>query len=111
MIRHLLVLGFAAASARGQLPARDSVSAPIRDVKYEVTFGKPNGERRAIDVSMTFSTAGNSAVLLSLPALLWWRRRERNVSPGVWVYGLALLMGFFRFLRGTQPVTWERLPH
>jgi predicted metalloprotease with PDZ domain len=58
----------AASTGRAQQTARDSVSAPIHDVKYEVTFLKPNADRRTVDVAMTFTTAGTAPVLLSLPA-------------------------------------------
>jgi predicted metalloprotease with PDZ domain len=46
----------------------DSTSAPIRDVRYDVTFMRPNGQQRAIDVAMSFSTTGALPVVLSLPA-------------------------------------------
>src|SRR6187399_29391 len=70
MIRLLMISVLAATgSALAQQPvARDSVSAPIRDVAYEVTFLRANGARRKVDVAMTFTTAGTSPVVLSLPA-------------------------------------------
>ena len=70
MIRLLVISALAATgSALAQQPmARDSVSAPIRDVTYEVTFLRANGARREVDVAMTFTTAGTSPVVLSLPA-------------------------------------------
>ena len=70
MIRLLMISVLAATgSALAQQPvARDSVSAPIRDVAYEVTFLRANGARREVDVAMTFTTAGTSPVVLSLPA-------------------------------------------
>ena len=48
--------------------AGDSVSAPIRDVRYDITFMRPNGQQRTIDVAMSFHTTGAAPVLLSLPA-------------------------------------------
>src|SRR5512140_3744423 len=45
----------------------DSTSAPIRDVRYDVTFMRQNGQQRAIDVAMSFSTTGALPVVLSLP--------------------------------------------
>src|SRR6478672_5802186 len=70
MIRSLIISGLVAtSSAVAQAPAaRDSVSAAIRDVKYEVTFLRSNGARHEVDVAMTFTTAGTSPVILSLPA-------------------------------------------
>src|SRR5262249_54827341 len=46
----------------------DSGSAPIRDVRYDVTFTRVNAQYRVVDVAMTFMTAGTSNVILSLPA-------------------------------------------
>src|SRR5204863_721836 len=34
----------------------DSVSAPIRDVRYELRFMRANAEQGAIDVTMSFAT-------------------------------------------------------
>src|SRR5204863_9030747 len=57
--------------ASAQRPARapsDSVSAPIRDVHYELTFMRANAQQRVVDVTMTFATTSAAPVLLSLPA-------------------------------------------
>jgi predicted metalloprotease with PDZ domain len=50
------------------VPTADSISAPIHDVRYELTFTRAQAELRVVDVSMTFATTGTGAVLLSLPA-------------------------------------------
>lgn len=70
MIRRSSVAGlFLLSSAlSAQTPTRDSVSAPIRDVKYDVSFLKANAAQGTVDVDMTFTTAGTATVLLSLPA-------------------------------------------
>jgi hypothetical protein len=68
----------ATGSALAQQPvARDSASAAICDVKYDVTFLQSNGARREVDVAMTFTTAGTSPVVLSLPA---WTPRVRDLE-------------------------------
>ncbi|MFI5229305.1 MAG: hypothetical protein ACHQWU_09570, partial [Gemmatimonadales bacterium] len=57
-----------AAPAQASLRGGDSVSAPIRDVHYDVTFTRANGDVRLVDVAMSFSTTSAAPVLLSLPA-------------------------------------------
>jgi predicted metalloprotease with PDZ domain len=62
------------AIAGGQAPTRganrpaDVASAPISDVRYEVTFTRETALRRLMHVNTTFSVAGRDPVLLSLPA-------------------------------------------
>ncbi len=43
-------------------------SAPITDIRYEVTFTRANGARRQVASAMTFTVGGTEPVLLSLPA-------------------------------------------
>ena len=45
-----------------------TTSAPITDIRYEVTFTRANAERRVVSSVMTFTVGGNAAVILSLPA-------------------------------------------
>jgi len=44
-----------------------ATSAPITDVRYEVTFTRANGERRQVGSAMTFTVGGTDPVVLSLP--------------------------------------------
>jgi len=44
-----------------------ATSAPITDVRYDVTFTRANGERRQVTSAMTFTVGGTAPVLLSLP--------------------------------------------
>ena len=46
------------ASRPRKLARNDSVSAPIHDVRYDVTFTRANAPYRVVDVAMTFATAG-----------------------------------------------------
>ncbi|HKN59168.1 MAG TPA: PDZ domain-containing protein [Gemmatimonadaceae bacterium] len=66
LLAPLLAAGLAsaapAASAQGA-----ATSAPITDIKYDVTFTRANGERRQVSSAMTFTVGGTEAVLLSLP--------------------------------------------
>src|SRR5690349_8046093 len=43
-------------------------SAPISDIRYEVTFDPSTAPTRTLRVGMTFDVAGQGPVLLSLPA-------------------------------------------
>jgi predicted metalloprotease with PDZ domain len=45
-----------------------ATSAPLTDIRYEVTFTRPNSENRLVSSAMTFTVGGNAPVLLSLPA-------------------------------------------
>jgi predicted metalloprotease with PDZ domain len=89
------------AQAGGRAPA-DTVSAPIRDVRYDVTFLRANGQQRTIDVSMTLVTAGSSPVLLSLPA---------------WTPGAYEISNFARWITGFdvtgdgKPLVWDKLDY
>jgi predicted metalloprotease with PDZ domain len=68
---------------------RDSTSAPIRDVRYDITFMRANGLRRIVDVAMTFATTGSAPVVLSLPA---WTPGAYEISNFVrWVDGFAAM--------------------
>src|SRR4051794_753009 len=63
----LLSLAFAASVP----PVRGSAqtvatSAPVTDVRYEVTFNRTNGEQRVVSSTMTFTVGGNAPVILSL---------------------------------------------
>jgi len=44
-----------------------ATSAPITDIRYDVTFTRANGERRQVSSAMTFTVGGTEPVLLSLP--------------------------------------------
>ena len=105
MIRLLMISALAAAgSALAQQPvARDSVSAPIRDVKYDVTFLRSNGARREVDLAMTFTTAGTSPVVLSLPA---WTPGAYEISN----FARAIVDFEATSAAGTnRPLVWDKL--
>jgi predicted metalloprotease with PDZ domain len=92
-----------AAGQSANRPMSDSVSAPIRDVRYDVTFMRSNGQQRAIDVAMSFNTAGTSPVLLSLPA---WTPGAYEISNfSRWVVEFAVTGD------GNKPLTWDKLDY
>jgi len=92
-----------AAGQYANRPTSDSVSAPIRDVRYDVTFMRSNGQQRVIDVAMSFNTAGTSPVLLSLPA---WTPGAYEISNfSRWVVEFAVTGD------GDKPLTWDKLDY
>jgi predicted metalloprotease with PDZ domain len=68
----LLPVSAALAPCRSQRPAPgdrgSEVSAPISNIIYDVTFDDSTARQRTIRVAMSFRTAGNGPVVLSLPA-------------------------------------------
>src|SRR5574338_1205335 len=75
-LTHLLVLGATGAgllglpeglNAQRTAPATP-VSAPITNIRYDVTFNRTTAAQRSLRVSMTFNVANNEPVLLSMPA-------------------------------------------
>jgi predicted metalloprotease with PDZ domain len=45
-----------------------ATSAPLSDIRYEVTFTRANAQRRQVSTAMTFTVGGTEPVLLSLAA-------------------------------------------
>lgn len=97
-----LGLFLVAAPMRAQGSRGDSMSAPVRDVHYDVTFRRANAESRTIDVAMSVTTTGAGAVLLSLPA---------------WTPGAYELSNFSRWVTGFEatadgkPLVWDKLDY
>lgn len=80
----------------------DSLSAPIRDVRYDVTLMRANAQQRMLDVVMTFSTTGTSPVVLSLPA---W-------TPGAYeISNFARWVGGFDATGDGKPLVWDKLDY
>jgi predicted metalloprotease with PDZ domain len=64
----LLVTGLVVTLVPPRASAQPSAtSAPITDIRYEVTFTRTNGERRQVTSAMTFTVGGTEPVLLSIP--------------------------------------------
>jgi predicted metalloprotease with PDZ domain len=100
--RWLVGIALLAGSTVGGQSVRDSVSAPIRDIRYDVTFMRPNAQARQLDVAMTFTTTSASPVLLSLPA---------------WTPGAYEISNFARWVEGFEaagdgkPLVWDKLDY
>ena len=86
--------------AAGAAGAAAEVSAPISDVRYEVTFDATSAAQRMLRVAMTFSVTGNAPVLLSLP--VW--------TPGAYeVSNFARHISGFRVTAAGKALDWDKL--
>ncbi|HYH79184.1 MAG TPA: PDZ domain-containing protein [Longimicrobium sp.] len=75
-------------------------SAPISNVRYEVTFTAATARERSLNVAMTFDAASGGPVLLSLPV---WTPGAYEVSNFAhWVSGFGATQ------RGA-PITWDKV--
>jgi len=92
----------ATAQGPGSKPAPDSVSAPIANVTYDLTFDRRTAPSRAVGVEMRFTAEGTGPVLLSLPA---WTPGAYEISNfSRWVVG-------FSARSGDKPLTWDKLDY
>ncbi len=64
----LLALGLLVGAPGLAAQARPPVSAPVTDLRFEVTAGPEQFRDRRLDVTVRFRVAGRDAVLLSMPA-------------------------------------------
>ena len=77
-------------------------SAPLANLRYEITFDSTTAETRTLKVAMSFDVAGPGPVLLSFPA---W-------TPGS--YELAFFARWvvsFSASAGEKPLTWDKLDY
>ncbi|MFL5479059.1 MAG: PDZ domain-containing protein [Gemmatimonadaceae bacterium] len=97
MHRLVISVSLAFVSAASLLAQAPRTSAPITDVRYEITADSSAVGRRQLGVSMTFHVNGTAPVVLALPAwspghyvLLWFARRvsqfaaESDGAPLAW---------------------------
>src|SRR5207237_7455019 len=87
MVRSLVSVTLVLASAQPLFAQTLRASAPITDVRYEITADSAAVGRRQLGVSMSFHVGGNAPVVLALPAwspghyvLLWFARRMSQFS-------------------------------
>ncbi|HVE79150.1 MAG TPA: PDZ domain-containing protein [Gemmatimonadaceae bacterium] len=86
----------AATAGRDPAPA---VSAPVRDVRYEIAFDRRTGTSRTMRVAMSFATQGSDPVLLSLPA---W-------TPGAYeISNFARKVRDFTATGDGRPLVWDK---
>lgn len=87
------------AKASAGQPADSSVSAPIADVRYDLTFDSAAASARIVKVAMSFSVAGSAPVLLALPA---W-------APGHYtILNFARRVLRFGAEQDGRPLSWDK---
>ncbi|HEX6405934.1 MAG TPA: hypothetical protein VFZ90_01970, partial [Gemmatimonadales bacterium] len=95
----MLMLSASAASAQQTAPVR---SAPISNIRYEITFDSTTARSRLIKVMMSFDVGSTGPVLLSLPA---W-------TPGAYeISNFARWVVNFSPTSAGQPVRWDKLDY
>ena len=83
------------------LPAQtNATSAPLSDIRYEVTFTRANGDSRLVSSAMTFTVGGVAPVILSLPA---W-------TPGAYeIANFARNISNFAAEETGMSLSWDKL--
>jgi predicted metalloprotease with PDZ domain len=77
-------------------------SAPIANLRYELTFDSTTAQQGAIQVVLTFNVTAAGPVLLSLPA--WTPGAYEINNFARWVLG-------FTATAGDKPLTWDKLDY
>jgi predicted metalloprotease with PDZ domain len=86
-------------AAAAPAPAR---SAPVANLRYELTFDSASAARRTLKVSVTFDVGGPGHVLLSLPA---W-------TPGSYeIANFARFLTDFSATAGDKALDWDKLDY
>ncbi|MGH7535002.1 MAG: hypothetical protein ACREMG_05395, partial [Gemmatimonadales bacterium] len=106
-LRACLVAGLTAVgpgllgAQQGPAPAPPR-SAPLGDIRYEVTFDSATAGERTIKVAMSFTVGGPGPVLLSLPA---W-------TPGSYeINNYARWISHFAATSGGKDLAWDKLDY
>jgi predicted metalloprotease with PDZ domain len=77
-----------------------ATSAPVTDIRYEVTFTRANAARRLVRSAMTFTVGGSAPVILSLPA---W-------TPGAYeISNFARNVSGFSAEEAGNSLAWDKL--
>ena len=91
-----------AASSGAQVGESQPRSAPISDVRYDVTFDSTTALRRTLAVAMSFAARSPGDVLLSLPA---WTPGDYSIA------NFARYVADFGATDGSSPLSWDKLDH
>jgi predicted metalloprotease with PDZ domain len=95
----IAVFSLLALTAAGSSPM---VSAPVTNIRYDVTYTRQTAQDRALHVQMRFDVAGSGDVLLSLPA---W-------TPGAYeVSNFARWVSAFTPTAGGAALHWDKLDY
>ena len=98
----------ATVSARGG--AQDAAtSAPLSDIRYEVTFTRANAQKRQVTSTMTFTVGGTAPILLSLPSWTPGAYEISNFARDVSDFS-AEQSGMSLVWDKTDPDTWRIRP-
>ena len=101
----LLALLFSGAEAQQKKPAPAAAatsSAPITNLRYDLTLDSANAAAHTIKVAMSFDVTGPGTVLLSLPA---W-------TPGAYeISNFARWLVGFTAAAGSTPLKWDKLDY
>jgi predicted metalloprotease with PDZ domain len=77
-----------------------ATSAPLTDIRYQVTFTRANAARRTIATAMTFTVGGSAPVILSLPS---W-------TPGAYeISNFARNISGFSAEEGGNSLSWDKI--
>jgi predicted metalloprotease with PDZ domain len=98
ILAYTLLAGPTQAQKAGPTPQ----SAPIANVRYEVTFDSASAADRTLKVAMSFDVAGPGAVLLSIPA---WTPGSYDMS---W---FARWVSNFTAAAGDRSLVWDKLDY
>jgi predicted metalloprotease with PDZ domain len=91
------------AQGAGPVPAAVPQSAPVRDMRYELTFDRSAAQRRVVRVTTSFATdGGESPVILSLPA---WTPGAYEISP------FARWVTSFAATSDGKTLAWDKVDH
>jgi predicted metalloprotease with PDZ domain len=94
----------ATAASSGAQATGDSQpkSAPISDIRYDITFDSTTALRRTLGVTMSFAARSPGDVLLSLPA---WTPGDYSIA------NFARYVSDFGATDGSSPISWDKLDH
>ena len=96
------LLAIAQAADAQRLASDSSVSAPVTDIRYEVTADRPALAARRLHVTTSFDVTGEAPVILSLPA---WTPGAYEISNFArWVSGFDASQNGVR-------VRWDKLDY
>jgi predicted metalloprotease with PDZ domain len=102
MVGALAAMAFASSQAAAQRAPAAAQSAPLTNLRYEITFDSATAEKRTLKVAMSFDVAGPGPVLLSLPA---W-------TPGAYeMTWFARWVGSFTPTAGDRALAWDKLDY
>lgn len=80
-------------------PLAAQQSAPVTDLRYDLTFTSTTALAQSLTVTTRFTVAGTDPVVLSLPS---W-------TPGAYeVSNFARRVSSFRVTQGGAPITWDK---